>query len=75
MTNQSQTKLNALYGATLAAIFSLTASAQDGMLEEVIVTAQKRAEDLQDTAIAIRRTSVPARPPSSQRLRRGPPQS
>jgi iron complex outermembrane receptor protein len=53
MTNQSQTKLNALYGTTLAAIFSLTASAQDGMLEEVIVTAQKRAEDLQDTAIAI----------------------
>jgi iron complex outermembrane receptor protein len=54
MSNQPQTKLNILYGATLAAIVSLPALAQEGgMLEEVIVTAQKRAEDLQDTAIAI----------------------
>ncbi len=54
MINQPQTKLNILYGATLAAIVSLPAQAQQSpMLEEVIVTAQKRSEDLQDTAIAI----------------------
>jgi iron complex outermembrane receptor protein len=39
--------------ATVAAVMSLPTFAQDGMLEEVVVTAQKRAEDLQDTAIAI----------------------
>ncbi|MEE4143736.1 MAG: TonB-dependent receptor [Halieaceae bacterium] len=54
MTPVSRAGLTTLYSATLAAIFSLPALAQeDGMLEEVIVTAQKRAEDLQDTAIAI----------------------
>ncbi len=53
MTHKPQTKLNVLCCATVAAVFSLPALAQEGMLEEVIVTAQKRAEDLQDTAIAI----------------------
>ena len=38
--------------ATLAAVFSIETAAQ-AMLEEVIVTAQKREEGLQDTAIAI----------------------
>jgi len=42
-----------LAAATLAATIALPASAQDRMLEEVIVTAQKREEGLQDTAIAI----------------------
>jgi iron complex outermembrane receptor protein len=41
-----------LASATLAAIVSLDASAQM-VLEEVIVVAQKREENLQDTAIAI----------------------
>ena len=41
-----------LASATLAAIVSLDASAQM-VLDEVIVVAQKREENLQDTAIAI----------------------
>jgi iron complex outermembrane receptor protein len=41
-----------LAAATLAASISLPAAAQN-VLEEVIVVAQKRAENLQDTAIAI----------------------
>ncbi len=53
MTPKPQTKLTILCCATVAAVFALPALAQEGMLEEVIVTAQKRAEDLQDTAIAI----------------------
>ena len=54
MTPVSRARLTTLYSATLAAIVSLPTVAQEaGMLEEVIVTAQKRAEDLQDTAIAI----------------------
>jgi len=61
MTPTPQAKLNLLYGATLAAIFSLPALAQEsGMLEEVVVTAQKRTEDLQDTAIAITAISASA---------------
>jgi len=43
----------ALATATLAAIVGLEASAQQPVLEEVIVVAQKREESLQDTAIAI----------------------
>lgn len=42
----------ALAAATLAALFSIESTAQ-AILEEVIVTAQKREEGLQDTAIAI----------------------
>ena len=54
MTPVSRARLTTLYSATLAAIVSLPTVAQEaGMLEEVVVTAQKRAEDLQDTAIAI----------------------
>jgi iron complex outermembrane receptor protein len=54
MTPGSRARLTTLYSATLAAIVSLPTVAQEaGMLEEVVVTAQKRAEDLQDTAIAI----------------------
>lgn len=55
MSCKPQTQLNLLYGATLAAVFSVPAVAEapQPALEEVIVTAQKRAEDLQDTAIAI----------------------
>lgn len=61
MTPTPQAKLNLLYGATLTAIFSLPALAQEsGMLEEVVVTAQKRTEDLQDTAIAITAISASA---------------
>lgn len=43
----------ALFAAAAAATCSLPVSAAEGMLEEVIVTAQKRSEDLQYTAIAI----------------------
>jgi iron complex outermembrane receptor protein len=54
MTSKSQTPLNLLFAATAAAVFSTPALAQPtGALEEVIVTAQKRSENLQDTAIAI----------------------
>ncbi len=54
MTHTPHAPLNLLFAATTAAVLSLPALAQPaGMLEEVIVTAQKRAEDLQDTAIAI----------------------
>ena len=61
MTPTPQAKLNLLYSATLAAVFSLPALAQEaGMLEEVVVTAQKRTEDLQDTAIAITAISASA---------------
>ena len=54
MMSKPQTPLNLLLAATAAAAFSTPTLAQPaGALEEVIVTAQKRAEDLQDTAIAI----------------------
>ena len=54
MTSKPQTPFNLLFAATAAALFSTpTLAQQTGVLEEVIVTAQKRAEDLQDTAIAI----------------------
>ena len=43
----------ALAAATLAAIIGLDAAAQQPVLEEVIVVAQKREESLQETAIAI----------------------
>lgn len=54
MLHAPGTRLTALVCATGAALFSHSLLAQQNpMLEEVIVTAQKRAEDLQDTAIAI----------------------
>ena len=54
MISKPQTPLNLLFAATAAAVLSTpTLAQQTGALEEVIVTAQKRAEDLQDTAIAI----------------------
>ena len=46
------TRKTLLAVATLAASVSLPAPAQN-VLEEVIVVAQKREENLQDTAIAI----------------------
>ena len=62
MTPVSRARLTTLYSATLAAIVSLPTVAQEaGMLEEVVVTAQKRAEDLQDTASAITAIRVPPR--------------
>jgi iron complex outermembrane receptor protein len=63
MLQKPHSPLNTLYSATIAAtvtVASLPVLAQDGMLEEVIVTAQKRAEDLQDTAIAITAISASA---------------
>jgi iron complex outermembrane recepter protein len=48
------TRKTKLAAATFAATFSLSVTAQPRpALEEVVVTAQKRAENLQDTAIAI----------------------
>ncbi|MDH3991997.1 MAG: TonB-dependent receptor, partial [Gammaproteobacteria bacterium] len=47
-----KTRKSTLAAATLAASIAMPAAAQN-VLEEVIVTAQKREEGLQDTAIAI----------------------
>jgi iron complex outermembrane receptor protein len=55
MFNKISTRKKVLAAATLAASVSLPTAAQNtqNVLEEVIVVAQKRAENLQDTAIAI----------------------
>jgi len=44
--------------AVLALVFSSSAFAQDGFLEEVVVTATKRAQTLQETPIAVTVTSA-----------------
>ena len=51
--NQNWAKLFATLTAMSAATFSAAQSAEQGGLEEVVVTAQKRAENLQTTPIAI----------------------
>ena len=58
--NQNWAKLFATLTAMSAATFSAAQSAEQGGLEEVVVTAQKRAENLQTTPIAITALSANA---------------
>ena len=46
-------KKKLLAAAVLGATIAIPAQSQSGVMEEVIVTAQKREENLQETAIAI----------------------
>ena len=53
MPNRSYVFHKTLLASTIAATLSVPALAQDMALEEIVVTAQKRSESLQDTPISI----------------------
>ena len=54
MLDRSKTLRHTLIASAVAATVSMPSHAQDSLaLEEVIVTAQKRAESLQDTPISV----------------------